>query len=81
MKLVSIKSMPKEAKIRLLKGLGYDSDGEFVLNSKGERVKDRYIEDLDVTLSNMIIFPGSAIFIDDNPLSVAAYLNEFDVSL
>lgn len=75
MELISIKNMPKEAKILLLRGLGYSSDGTFVLDSSGHKVKDRYIE-VEVKLSNMLIFPGSTIILDDNPLSIASYLEE-----
>ena len=76
MEFVSLKELPKEAKIQLLKELGYDSDGTHVLDSKGNRVKDKYI-DAEVTLTNMLIFPGSTIILDNNPLSVASYLEEY----
>ncbi|MFH1751633.1 MAG: hypothetical protein ABH821_01695 [archaeon] len=75
MELFSIQKMPKEAKILLLKELGYDSDGRFVLKN-GEKVKDIYV-DVDITLSNMLIFPGSTILLDNNPLSIALYMDDF----
>ena len=74
----SIKNLSKEDKIELLNALGYDSDGIFVLDKNGSRVKDRYIEDLEIKLSNMLIFPGSTIILDNNPLSIAAYMGEFE---
>ncbi len=75
MEFVSMKDMPNEIKVQLLHELGFDSDGKYVLDSRGLRVKDKYI-DVEVTLSNMLIFPGSTIILDNNPLSVAAYLEE-----
>jgi len=76
MEYVSLKDLPKESKIQLLIALGYGSDGNYVLDSNGGRVKDKYI-DIDVTLSNMLIFPGSTIILDNNPLSIASYLEEY----
>ncbi len=77
MELLSIKDMPKELKMKLLEELGYKSDGEFVLHENGKKVKDEYV-DVDVTLDRMLILPGSTIILDDNPLSVASYLEEYD---
>ncbi|MFH1257163.1 MAG: hypothetical protein V1494_07800 [Candidatus Diapherotrites archaeon] len=76
MELVSIKDMPKEIKISLLKEIGYDSDGRFVIDSDGNRVKDRYVS-VDIELANMLIFPGSTIILDNNPLSIALYMEEY----
>ncbi|MBS3090454.1 hypothetical protein J4433_01655 [Candidatus Pacearchaeota archaeon] len=76
MELVSLKQVSPESKILLLKELGYNSDGEFVLDSKGNKVLDRYLE-IPVKMENMVIFPGSEIILDDNELSVSKYLEEF----
>ncbi len=76
MELISIKDVSKDTKIRILKELGYNSDGKFVLKSDGTKVKDPYI-DIEVELSNMLIFPGSTIILDINPLSVALYMDEY----
>jgi len=76
MELVSLKDIPRESKILLLKELGYDSDGIFVFTSAGEKVIDRYIEQ-PVKIDNMAIFPGSEIILDDNPLSIASYIEEY----
>lgn len=76
MELISIKDMPKEVKINILKELGYGSDGKFVLDSNGNKVKDKYV-DVEIMLSNMLIFPGSTVILDNNPLSVAAYMDEY----
>ncbi len=74
--LISLKDMPKELKIELLKELDYDSDGVFVLERNGEKYLDKYIE-TPVKLDNMLIFPGSTIILDNNPLSISSYLEEF----
>jgi len=73
---ISIKDLSNEEKILLLKELEYDSDGIFVLDKKGNKVKDEYV-DVEVKLDNMIILPGSEIILDNNPLSIASYLEDF----
>lgn len=72
---VSIHNMVEEEKIFLLKELGYDSDGEFVLDEHGNQVIDEYA-DIPVKLDNMVILPGSIKVLDDNPLSIASYMEE-----
>jgi len=74
--LVPLKELSLNSKILLLKELGYNNDGEFVLNEKGEKVLDKYI-DIPVRIENMIIFPGSEIILDDNELSISSYLEEY----
>lgn len=75
-KIVLIKDMPKPLKIMLLKELGYNSDGRFVLDKKGEKLSDRYTHEL-ITIDNMAIFPGSIIVLDNNSLSISSFLEEF----
>jgi hypothetical protein len=77
MELISIKDMPIELKKELLKKLGYSSDNIYVLDSNGNKLKDRYIDE-EVKISNMIIVPGSTIILDNNPLSIACYLEEYN---
>ena len=76
MELISLDTFSKQSKIKLLQELGYDSDGIYVLDNKGEKVKDRYLEE-DVKIDNMIILPGSTIILDNNELSIASYFEEF----
>jgi hypothetical protein len=68
--------MPLECKILLLQELGFSSDGTFVLDKTGERMLDRYTTE-PVRIDNMAILPGSTIILDDNPLSVSSFLEEF----
>lgn len=76
MELISVKEAPKEFKVALLKALSYDVDKDgFVIDSNGKRVIDEYV-DRPVRLENMAIFPGSTIVMDDNPLSIASYIEE-----
>jgi len=76
MELISLKDMPNDAKVALLKELGYGADDVYVLDGQGMPIKDKYI-DAPVRLENMLILPGSAIVLDNNPLSIANYLEEF----
>jgi len=74
--ILSIKDMSKEFKIFLVKELGFNSDGTYVQDEKGEKILDRYTNE-PVKLDNMAILPGSTIVLDNNPLSIASYLEEF----
>lgn len=76
MELISLKQVSKESKILLLRELGYDSDGEFVLDSEGNKLLDKYLE-IPIRIDNMVILPGSTIILDDNELSLSKYLEEF----
>ena len=74
MELVSLKGVSKESKIQLLRELGYDSDGRYVLK-EGEPLVDEAVGE-KVTLDNMLVLPGSEVVIADNPLSIAAYFEK-----
>jgi len=76
METISLKEVSLNSKIALLKELGFNSDGEYVLDSRGQRVIDKYI-DMPVKVTNMAIFPGSTIILNDNELSVSLYFEEF----
>lgn len=76
MELISLKNVSAETKILLLKEIGYDSDGKFVLDSKGNQILDKYLE-IPIEMERMIILPGSTIILDDNELSLSKYMEEF----
>jgi len=81
MEVVSIKDMPYDTKILLLKELGYSVDDEqYVLKSDGKRLKDKYA-DIEILAAKAIIVPGSTLVLDDNPASLSAYMEEYKVSL
>jgi hypothetical protein len=75
--LISLKDMPTEAKLFLLKELGYNSDGEFVIKN-GKKHTDKYTGD-PIKIANMIILPGRSppVILDNNQLSVTSYLEEY----
>jgi len=76
LELFSLKGTPKEFRVALLKALGLDVDEKGVYVTKdGNPVIDGYI-DKPVRFENMAIFPGSTIVLDDNPLSIASYIEE-----
>jgi len=72
---ISFVALPKEFKVKLLSELGYGVDGDYVIDKDKNRVKDKYI-DKEVTVSNMLILPGSTLILDNNELSIAEYLEE-----
>jgi hypothetical protein len=78
--IFSLKDTSDDFKIQLLAGLGYGSDGIYVLDSDGNKHIDKYINE-PVKINNMAILPGSTIIIDNNPLSIAAYLEEYELDI
>jgi hypothetical protein len=72
---ISLPELTEPVRLALLAELGFGSDGEFVTQD-GKRVVDRYTQDT-VRVANMLILPGSTIVIDNNPFSIASYLEEF----
>lgn len=76
METIFLKEISANSKIALLKELGFDSDGEYVLDLHGNKVIDRYV-DIPVKVENMVILPGSTIILDDNILSLSCYMEEF----
>ena len=76
METISLKEVSINSKIALLKELGFNSDGEYVLDSDGNKILDRYI-DIQIKVDNMVILPGSTIILDDNILSLSCYMEEF----
>jgi hypothetical protein len=75
MELISLKDMPREVIIGVLRELGYDSDGIFVTDKSGQKVMDPYIDE-PVKLDNLLILPGSEVILDSNPISVAGYFED-----
>ena len=74
--LISLKDVSSDSKILLLKELGYQSDGVFILDKEGKKVVDKYL-DIPVKLDNMVILPGSEVILEDNEFSIASYLEEY----
>ena len=76
LQIVSVKDMPRDLKLLLLKELGLGLDGDGYITKGGRQVLDKYI-DQPVQIENMAIFPGSTIVLDDNPVSIASYIEEY----
>ena len=76
MELISLKQVSVESTTQLLKELGYNSDGEFVLDENKNKILDKYLG-IPVKVDNMIILPGSTVILDDNEISLSKYLEEF----
>jgi len=76
-KAVSMKNWSKDMKISLLKELGYESDGTFVLDKMNKKVIDCYTNEA-VRMDNMAIFNfgGVITIIDNNPLSIFSFFEE-----
>ena len=75
MEYISLKEIPNEVKIAILKELGYGSDGIFVLEKDGQKKIDPYTDD-EIKIDNMVIVPGSEVILDNNPLSIAGYFED-----
>jgi len=78
MERFSLKNLSKNTKIKLLEQLRYKSDEVFVLDKEGNQFLDRYSEQ-PIKIDNMVILPGNSppIILDNNPLSITSYLEEF----
>lgn len=75
----SLSGLPIEFKIALLKELGYETDGKYIRAAGSEeKLLDRY-SDTPITVDNMVIFPGRSppVILEDSPLSIACYLDEY----
>jgi len=76
MNIISLANVDQKSKIELLKKLGYNSDGTYVLDKGKKRVVDRYTKK-PIRVANMAILPGSLIIIDENPFSLIEYLEDY----
>lgn len=76
LQIVSVKDMPDNLKALLLRELGLSADADGYITKDGKQVQDKYIEQ-PVRVENMAIFPGSTVVLDDNPLSIALYIEEY----
>lgn len=76
MELFSLKAIPRDVKIAILKEMGYSSDGVYISDKNGETIIDPYIEE-PVKVDNVMILHGSEVILDSNPLSLAGYLEDY----
>jgi hypothetical protein len=68
--------MPSDLKLLLLKELGLGVDERGYITRDGKQVLDKYIGQ-PVPIENMAIFPGSTVVLDDNPISITSYIEEY----
>ncbi len=78
MELISLKNVSKESKLKLIEELGFQSDEVFIFKSPGEKLLDKYTEE-PIRVDNMLILPGKSpeVILDNNPLSISSYLEEY----
>lgn len=76
MEVLQIKELPREDKILLLRELGYDADEDGHVTKDGQLYMDPFV-DAEVTVDNMCILPGSAVVLNDNPISIDAYFEKY----
>ncbi len=76
MELISPKDVDKEVLIAFLETLGYKVEGGSIYDDHGEEVIDPFIDE-PVTLENVFIAKGSTIILDNNPISLAGYFQEY----
>jgi hypothetical protein len=76
MEIVSLRELPTEARVRLVQELGYDvgPDGVHLLRD-GSPAMDAYAG-VQLRLDNLAVLPGSVTVLDNNPVSIASYLED-----
>jgi|HubBroStandDraft_1064217.scaffolds.fasta_scaffold50575_1 hypothetical protein len=76
MEIVSLKDTPVEFRIGIAHELGFDvaEDGVHLMKN-GERAIDPYAM-VPLRLDNLAVLPGSVMLLDNNPVSIACYLED-----
>lgn len=73
--------MDDALKEAILHELGYSTDGEWIYERHTQtKVFDKYSK-APVPYARMLILPGSTVILEDNPLSLIAYCEEYGVDL
>lgn len=79
-KILEIKNLSINSKIKLLNELGYKVRGNVIFNCLGDIVRDRYTHEI-VDITNICILPTSvkndSLILDCNVLSLMLYEEEF----
>lgn len=77
-RLISLSEAPREFKVSLLTELGYKVHGDKVLSKEGKPYLDPY-SGVEVSIKKMVILPGHSppVVLDDSPLSLAYYIEEY----
>lgn len=77
-RILSLKELPKEFKVELLKELGFKVEGTKILTATGDRYTDPF-SGAEVSIDSMVILPGRSppLVLDDSPLSLTWYIEEY----
>ncbi len=77
MEPVTLSDLNSLEKAQLLEALGYGYDSNSLQVTKdGKLYRDPY-SGMTVSIDSMAIMPGSAIVIDNNPISIAGYVADY----
>ena len=68
--------VPREVQVEFLRELGFTVEDNFILDVAGGRVLDRYTK-IPVRVDNLLVVPGSTLLLDNNPISIASYFEEY----
>jgi len=72
--------MPFKARVTLLEMLGFGVDSDGFVTENGKRVVDKYVN-IEVNVDRLAIAPNGTLILDDNPVSLAGYMEEYEVSI
>ena len=72
--------IPRDVQIEILRELGYSAEENRILDTAGVPVLDKYTR-APVRLDNLMIVWGSTLLLDNNPVSIASYFEEYGEQL
>jgi len=80
--IISLANVLKKSKISLLRKLGYNNDGVYVMLEDGERLLDKYTLE-PVRIDNMMILPTprGPIILNNDIFSLMEYLEEYKIEI
>lgn len=68
--------VPRDVQVQVVEELGYTVRDGVIHDSAGEPVLDRYTR-MPVRLDNLLVVWGSTLLLDNNPISIASYFEEY----
>jgi len=72
--------IPRDVQIEIIRELGYSVEENRILDAAGAPVVDKYTR-APVRLDNLMIVWGSTLLLDNNPVSIASYFEEYGEQL
>ncbi|HKZ63081.1 MAG TPA: hypothetical protein VJ400_01425 [Thermoplasmata archaeon] len=76
METVKWADIPMDVRVQVIQELGYVVKDEVICDSTGSPVMDRYTR-VPVRFDNLLIVWGSDLLLDNNPISIASYFEEY----